>query len=178
MQFIQGQGLNAVITELRRLLDRARSPSEVDAASGGRSLWPLRRPPPPGYRGSHTQRKGLRSARPCSTSSPVGSTPAACAPEPGGASSSMLARPLAGGLRKTTGDGKSSGRNRSRTGEHRDRRSDPRETPPAHIGASARTHSSPPASPSSSSAILPGGTQLSSVESGRRAYYRSLVQIG
>ena len=34
------------------------------------------------------------------------------------------------------------------------------------------------ASPSSSSAILPGGTQLSSVESGRRAFFRSLAQIG
>ena len=32
--------------------------------------------------------------------------------------------------------------------------------------------------PSSSSAILPGGTQLSSVESGRRAFFRSLAQIG
>ena len=37
---------------------------------------------------------------------------------------------------------------------------------------------SPSASPSSSSAILPGGTQLSSVESGRRAFFRSLAQIG
>ena len=34
------------------------------------------------------------------------------------------------------------------------------------------------ASPSSSSAILPGGTQLSSVESGHRAIFRSLAQIG
>ena len=34
------------------------------------------------------------------------------------------------------------------------------------------------ASPSSSSAILPGGTQLSSVESGRRGFFRSLAQIG
>src|SRR6185437_8497132 len=33
-------------------------------------------------------------------------------------------------------------------------------------------------SPSSSSAILPGGTQLSTVESGRRAFYRSLAHIG
>ena len=37
---------------------------------------------------------------------------------------------------------------------------------------------SPSASPSSSSAILPGGTQLSSVESGRRGFFRSLAQIG
>ena len=45
-------------------------------------------------------------------------------------------------------------------------------------GASARTSLAPSASPSSSSAILPGGTQLSSVESGRRAFFRSLAQIG
>ena len=37
---------------------------------------------------------------------------------------------------------------------------------------------SPPDSSPSSSAVLPGGTQLSSVESGRRAYYRSLAHIG
>ena len=46
-------------------------------------------------------------------------------------------------------------------------------------GASARTRAlSSSASPSSSSAILPGGTQLSSVESGRRGFFRSLAQIG
>ena len=39
------------------------------------------------------------------------------------------------------------------------------------------TSQRPPA-PSSTSAILPGGTQLSSVESGRRAFFRSLAQIG
>ena len=37
-------------------------------------------------------------------------------------------------------------------------------------------HPRPP--PSSSSAMLPGGTQLSSVESGRRRFFRSLAQIG
>ena len=35
-----------------------------------------------------------------------------------------------------------------------------------------------PSASSSTSAILPGGTQLSSVESGRRAFFRSLAQIG
>jgi serine/threonine protein kinase/WD40 repeat protein len=33
-------------------------------------------------------------------------------------------------------------------------------------------------SPSTSSSVLPGGTQLSSIESGRRAFYRSLAHIG
>src|SRR5262249_24147896 len=37
MQFIDGSGLDAVIAELRRLLDRARSQSGIPAASGGRS---------------------------------------------------------------------------------------------------------------------------------------------
>ena len=41
------------------------------------------------------------------------------------------------------------------------------------------THPPPDsASASSSSTILPGGTQLSSVDSGRRAFFRSLAQIG
>src|SRR6185312_6939064 len=40
MQFIQGQGLDAVITELRRLRDRAGSDPKVRASSGGRSLRP------------------------------------------------------------------------------------------------------------------------------------------
>ena len=40
MQFIQGEGLDAVITELRRLRDRAGSQSRIKAASGGPSLRP------------------------------------------------------------------------------------------------------------------------------------------
>ena len=40
MQFIDGQGLDAVIAELSRLLDRARSRSGIPAASGGRSPRP------------------------------------------------------------------------------------------------------------------------------------------
>ncbi len=40
MQFIEGQGLDAVITELRRLMDRARSQSKITAVSGGRLHWP------------------------------------------------------------------------------------------------------------------------------------------
>ncbi len=42
MQFIQGLGLDAVIDELRRLLDRARSQSRNEAASGGQSPQPGR----------------------------------------------------------------------------------------------------------------------------------------
>ena len=54
---------------------------------------------------------------------------------------------------------------------------------PAVSGRQERAHptvSTPSSSraPSSSSAILPGGTQLSSVESGRRAFFRSLAHIG
>ncbi len=39
MQFIDGQGLDAVITELIRLLDRARSESRIKAVAEGRSPW-------------------------------------------------------------------------------------------------------------------------------------------
>ena len=51
MQFIQGQGLDAVITELRRLRDRARSEPKIKAASGGQSLRP---------RGEHS-RQGIEA---------------------------------------------------------------------------------------------------------------------
>ena len=61
----------------------------------------------------------------------------------------------------------------------------PRSTvrPPGERNRPRRRHPPAPAlsssaSPSSSSAILPGGTQLSSVESGRHAFFRSLAQIG
>ena len=73
MQFIEGQGLDAVITELRRLLDRARSQSNIEVAAGNRWLWPAQstrgRAPWPRH-----SAKGPRSARFCSTFSPVGST--------------------------------------------------------------------------------------------------------
>ena len=58
MQFIQGQGLDAVITELRRLRDRARSESKIKAASEGQSLRPRGEHSAPGHRGPDTRRRG------------------------------------------------------------------------------------------------------------------------
>jgi eukaryotic-like serine/threonine-protein kinase len=179
MQFIHGQGLDTVITELRRLLNRARSQSRAEAASGGQSLW------------SRGARVHERNQAPTLSEgvevSPVlryiltgRLDPGGRAPKPGGASSSMLARALAGSPATPTGT----------ETERRAAESDPA-LKSTEIGSAIagdatgpeRAHLpapdlSPPASPSSSSAILPGGTQLSSVESGRRAFFRSLAQIG
>ena len=179
MQFIQGQGLDTVITELRRLRDRAGSESKIRAASEGQSLRP---------RGEHSRQgiedptlgEGVEVSAVLQSILTGRFDPGGRGPELAGASPSMLARALAGGLATPTGTGT----------ESRAAESDPALTStetgsatagdttgpePAHPPAPAL---SPSASPSSSSAILPGGTQLSSVESGRRAFFRSLAQIG
>ena len=62
MQFIQGQGLDAVITELRRLRDRSGSEPKIEAASEGQSLRRRGRTLPPGHRGPDTRRRASRSA--------------------------------------------------------------------------------------------------------------------
>ena len=58
MQFIQGQGLDLIITELRQLRDRARSEPKIKAASPGQSLRPRGEAIRPGYRGSDRRRRG------------------------------------------------------------------------------------------------------------------------
>ena len=100
-------------------------------------------------------------------------------PEQVEVSPSMRPRPLADGLATPTDTGINRGAAES----------DPASTSPkadcavegdasgphrAHSPASA----SSPAPLSSSSTILPGGTQLSSVDSGRHRFFRSLAQIG
>ena len=104
MQFIQGQGLDAVIAELRRLRDRAGSESRIKAASEGRSLRP---------RGEHsgqgiedpTLGEGVEVS-PVLRSILTGRfDPGGRGPELVGASPSMLARALAGGLAAPTGAG-------------------------------------------------------------------------
>ena len=179
MQFIQGQGLDAVITELRRLRDRAGSEPRIRAASEGQSLRP---------RGEHSRQgiDGPTLGEGVEVSAVLRSIltgrfdPGGRGPELVEASPSMLARALAGGLATPTGTGT----------ESRAAGSDPALTRTEIESATAgdttgpeRAHPPAPAlsssaSPSSSSAILPGGTQLSSVESGRRAFFRSLAQIG
>ena len=56
MQFIQGQGLDRVIAEMRRLRDRVGSEPEIWTAFEGPSPQP-RGGPPPGHRGHATRRR-------------------------------------------------------------------------------------------------------------------------
>ena len=129
MQFIQGQSLDAVIDELRRL--RGRSPA-------GRS----NRPPPGGQRGGHRADSGTR----------------------GDAAALRLAqiaadRPL-------------------RSGPERSWRNALRTTSPRPARRARSSPDRPPQPPRTRSAVLPGGAQLSSVESRHRAFHRSVAQIG
>jgi serine/threonine protein kinase len=137
MQFIQGQGLDTVIDELRRLKDRAQP-------SG-----PAREPEQPD--------------RPI----PVGTT--APAPSRAWQVSRMAQSLLTGRFAPETPGGANTEATAASTAAL-----DPDETeaPPA----------SEPAAPSVSSplsaVVLPGGSQLSAVESGRRPFYRSAAHIG
>ena len=173
MQFIQGLGLDAVIDELRRLLDRARSQSRNEAASGGQS-------PQPG--GAHS-RQGIDTptlGEGVEVSAVVRSIltgrfdRGVQGPDPGGVSPSIPAGALA---RPTRSAGPAAGSDSALTcTEARNATTGDAAGPqPADPPVPAL---SPSTSPSSSSAILPGGTQLSSVESGRRGFFRSLAQIG
>ncbi len=117
MQFIQGHGLDLVITELRRLRAHPGTEPEMTAALDGASL-----------------RIGGEASRSASKRTTVGEVE-----EQSAALESIL-----GG------------------------RFDP-QGPSNEIAG---------VSPYSGSAILPGGTQLSSVEPGRHAFFRSLAEIG
>jgi WD40 repeat protein/serine/threonine protein kinase len=179
MQFIQGQGLDLVIAELRRLRDRAGSKPRARAASLDPSLRP------------HPEHSGQDIAGPMKGDvvavSPVLQLilsgrfdPSSGAPERESASSSMRASTPAGSRTTQAGTGM----------ERVAIRSDPALRPTEKADVSTgdtngpdRAHPPAPAlsssaSPSSTSAILPGGTQLSSVESGRSSYFRSVAQIG
>ena len=180
MQFIQGQGLDPVIAELRRLRDRAGSESKIRAASGASRSGPAESTPARAST-APTLGDGVEVSAVLQSILTGRFDPGGRGPEPAGASPSMPARTLAGGLATPTGTGTrtSRGRIRFRT----DAAPRPGLRPPATQPAHDRAHPPAPAlsssaSPSSSSAILPGGTQLSSVESGRRAFFRSLAQIG
>jgi eukaryotic-like serine/threonine-protein kinase len=179
MQFIQGQGLDLVITELRRLRDRARSEPQIKAVVEGQS----RR-----TRGEHsgqgiedpTLGKGGEVSAVLQSILAGRFDPGGRWPEPVAAPQSSLAGARTGSLATPTGTGTKSGvaesdpaQTRTETGSATpgDTTGPGREHPPAPALLSS-------ASPSSNSTILPGGTQLSSVESGRRAFYRSLAHIG
>jgi WD40 repeat protein len=179
MQFIDGQGLDAVITELIRLLDRARSESRIKAVAEGRSPW----------RRGQDSRRGI--ATPTLSDGVEVSLvlrsiltgrfdPAGRGPDPLKAPPSIRAGDPAEGRAAPTG----TGTERPMAGS--DLALTRTEVGSATSGdAIGRQPAQPPEpdssmspAPSSTSAILPGGTQLSSVESGRRAFFRSLAQLG
>ncbi len=161
MQFIQGQGLDLVVHELRRLRDRSRSETRTRAAFEDPSLRP---------RPEHS-RRGIEDPT-LGEGAEVGAVlrsiltgrfdPGGRGPERVAASSMLDAEALTGGAATPT-------QTASATAD------DATGPTPAHPLAPALSSS---ASLSSSSAILPGGAQLSSVESGHRMFFRSLAQIG
>jgi WD40 repeat protein/serine/threonine protein kinase len=179
MQFIQGQGLDTVIEELRRLKDRAhptgpaRAPDLPDPVipSGTTAAAPLR----PGQVSRVAQ--SLLTGRflpetPDQVSrsregEPPGeppSEPARTEPRP-----LVCAKGLAGDLEEV----EAAGADREATAALSDRRvPDETQAPPASENSPAAVSSS------FSSVVLPGGSQLSAVESGRRPFFRSVAHIG
>src|SRR4051812_25710631 len=145
MQFIQGQGLDTVIDELRRLKERA-----------------------------HPSGPAQEPERP---DSPIPSGPTAAAPSRARPVSRMAHSLLTGRFVPETpggpGDAEAAGADREATAALSDRR-DPDETEaPSASENSPAAGSSPPLS-----VVLPGGSQLSAIESGRRPFYRSAAHIG
>jgi tetratricopeptide (TPR) repeat protein len=179
MQLIQGQGLDLVINELRRLRDRAGSEPRIGVVFEG---------PPPTPRGESSRQaveapapgrdielsKVLRSILSGRFEPDVRSPPIveALRPWPAGFSDGdFTTQPGTGIERRPAESGpalKPTELDNAIAGDlnNRDR---------AHPPAPALSSSAPP---SSSSAILPGGTQLSSVEAGGHAFFRSVAQIG
>jgi WD40 repeat protein/serine/threonine protein kinase len=145
MQFIQGQGLDAVIDELRRLKERAHP-------SG-----PPREPELPHL------------------SIPFGTT--AAAPSRSLPVSRMAQSLLTGRFAPATPGGTGEAEVANTNGNATAALSDPSDR---HETSASSASIPTPASGSGppSSSVLPGGSQLSAVESGRRSFYRSVAQIG
>ncbi len=177
MQFIQGQGLDSVINELRQLRDRSAQVSTLKPLSAGRSS----RQRDEHSHGSGGERAARREEIQVSAVlqsilaglfDPRGQSPVQMDdPE------SKLARAAIQGATTHAGTGI----------ERPSAASDPALLPTELDDARRVETIRPmpgllaplPSSPaSSSSAILPGGTQLSSAESGRHAFFRSLAHIG
>ncbi len=161
MQFIQGQSLDAVIAELRRLRDRSRSEAPTRAALDGPSPRPVAEH---SHRGIDDLTLGeavevsaaLRFLLTCRFD------PGDRGPEPFGDPPSMRADALDG---STAGPAETEGATSAKVDG----------LMPVHPFEPAPSSSAPP---SPSSAILPGGTLLSSVESGHRVFFRSVAHIG
>jgi WD40 repeat protein/serine/threonine protein kinase len=178
MQFIQGQGLDLVIAELRRLRDRAGTEPGLRAASSGRSPGPRADDAGPGI------------VRPMNADavelSPVlqsilggqfdlGSVGA----ERAVTASSMRAGAPAGGRITQPATGMERGATESDPAlEHTEIGGGVGGGTNGSDGERWPAHSRSSGSSSSTSALLPGGTQLSSVESGHHSFFRSVAQIG
>jgi WD40 repeat protein/serine/threonine protein kinase len=179
MQLIHGQGLDVVIAELRRLRGRSGSESRVTAAARDQSRWP-------GPGRSDQDNSGPMKGDAVKVSPVLQSIfggrfdPKSAGSVRDEDSTSIRARTPVGGRITQAATGV----------ECRAPASDPAlkrtEIDDADVGkmhAPDRAHSpasalSSSASAASNSAILPGGTQLSSVESGHRSFFRSVAQIG
>ncbi len=146
MQFIQGQGLDLVITELRRLKGRAHPTSPAR----GPEL-----PDPP---------------IPCGTTAPAPSR----VQQVSRMAQSLLSGRFAQESPGDSGEAEVASGNGIATAPLSDiRDTDETDAPPPASDLSPVAVSSP-----ASSAVLPGGSQLSTVESGRRSFFRSAAHIG
>ena len=180
MQFIEGLGLDAVVTELQRLRDRAESEGKLGASA----LDSLSLQPGGEHSGQGVEAPTLGEGVEVSAVLQYILTgrldPGGRCPEPAEALEPSLAMAYGGGLGTPTGTGTESRAAEfdpalTRTENGSVTAGDTNGPQRAHPQAPALSQS---ASPSSTSAILPGGAQLSSVESGRRGFIRGLAQIG
>jgi WD40 repeat protein/serine/threonine protein kinase len=180
MQLILGQSLDRVLSELRRLRDRAGSEPGVSGARFDQSLGPRPEHAGPGIavpsRGESVKVGSVLQSILGGQFDPGG-----VVLQPVAAAASMRASVAAGGHTTQVATGI----------ERRATEADPALQRTEIDGANAggtngadRAHRRAPALPSSAavsssiSAILPGGAQLSSAESGHRSFYRSVAQIG
>ena len=179
MQFIQGQGLDLVIAELRKLRDRAVPESKFRAALDGRSL-----------RSGGERFRSAVDVRALGNEVEVSAVlqsvlsgrfdPGGRVPEPVGGPRSIMGMALAEGLASTIGTGLV---RRAAAGNPALERTEFDSESAGDSSGPDRIHPPAPglsrsASLLSSSTVLPGGTKLSSMESGRRALFRSLAHIG
>ncbi len=179
MQFIEGLGLDAVITELGRKIGRVRPHSKITAALGGQSHRPR---PEHSKNGNDEPTIGAGVEVSAVLRSVLNGRfdRGGPGPEPARSFDPTVAEARTEGLAKATGNAcdtpaPESGSAVTQTENASATAGDAKHLMFTLIPSRAQSSS---ASPSSSSAILPGGSQLSSVESGQRAFFRSLAQIG
>ena len=140
MQFIQGQGLDLIIAELRQLRDRARSEPKTKAASPGQSLRPRGGRSRQGVE-APTVAEGVEVSVVLQSILTGRFDPGDRGPELAGASPSVLAKYPCRRRRdhERDRDGKSSSRIRARTDEHPDRECECGRPNRPEIGASVPT---------------------------------------